>query len=234
MIYDSPSSIPVRSTITDRNLVQRAAYQDRRVLSADISALLLSAELTDLTRTELLVVAPIPGQMPLPAEVFAELRARNLTVRLLFTPGREPLAEPVAALARDGIALPAPVDLPYFLVVRDRAVVYLPHQDPVHPGNGRLTRIRSVVMGDSLATVFGLMWDTAVQRTRAARTTTARVDEGEELIRALGEGLTDDQAAATLHMSRRTFARRVSDMMHRLDANTRFQAGVHAARRGLV
>ncbi|QOC93344.1 helix-turn-helix transcriptional regulator [Micromonospora craniellae] len=203
------------------------------MLSADLSALLLSAELTDLTRTELLVVAPIPGQMPLPAEVFGELRARNLTVRLLFTPGREPLAEPVAALARDGIALRSPVDLPYFLVVRDRAVVYLPHQDPVNPGNGRLTRIRSVVMGDSLATVFGLMWDTAVQHTRAVRAA-PRVDEGEELVRALGEGLTDDQAAATLHMSRRTFARRVSDMMHRLDASTRFQAGVQAARRGLV
>ncbi|WBB56659.1 hypothetical protein [Verrucosispora sp. WMMD573] len=203
------------------------------MLSADISAVLLSAELVDLTRTELLVIAPALGQMPLPSGVFGELRARNLKVRVLFTPGGEPLADPVATLARDGVALPTPLHLPYFLVVRDRAVVYLPHQDPVRPSSDRLTRIRSVVMGDSLATVFGLMWDTALQRARSARTT-ARSDEGDDLIRALSEGLTDDQAAVTLHMSRRTFARRVSDMMHRLDASTRFQAGVHAARRGWI
>ncbi|GIJ79296.1 hypothetical protein SAMN05443287_11026 [Micromonospora phaseoli] len=213
--------------------MQRAAYQDRRVLGADISSVLLSAELTDLTRAELLVIAPASGPIPLPSAVFGALRARNVKVRVLFTPGREPLTDPVATLARDGIALPTPLDLPHFLVVRDRAVVYLPNQDPTHPGTGRLSRVRSVVMGDSLATVFGLMWDTALQRAQAARTT-ARIDEGEELMRALSDGLTDDQAAVMLHMSRRTFARRVSDMMHRLDASTRFQAGVHAARRGWI
>ncbi|GIJ27299.1 hypothetical protein Vqi01_24610 [Micromonospora qiuiae] len=222
-----------RSTITDRNLVQRAAYQDRRVLSAEISVSLLGAELADLTRAELLVIAPVPGQMPLPVEIFGSLRARNVKARVLYPAGKEPLAEPLATLARGGIALPAALQLPYFLVVRDRAVVYLPNQDPAHPRNGRLTRIRSVVMGDSLAMLFGLMWDTAAQRGRAGRTPD-QVDGGEELLHALSEGLTDDQAAVMLHMSKRTFARRVAEMMHRLNASTRFQAGVQAARRGWV
>lgn len=232
MTYEIAGYTPFRST-TDRTHVRRAADRERRVLGVDINTVLLAAEVSDLTRAELLIVAPVPAQVPLPTEVFDELRGRDVKVRVLFGSGTQPLTDPVATLAREGIALPAPLALPHFLLVRDRTAVYLPQQDPGRPGNGRLTRVHSVVMGDSLATAWGLMWDTASRRARHARTA-ATVDDGEELIRALSDGLTDDQAAATLHMSRRTFARRASEMMHRLHARTRFQAGVHAARRGWV
>lgn len=214
-------------------LVQRTAYQDRRAPSAEISTTLLGAELTELTREELFILAPVPRQVCLPLEVFGDLRARKVKVRLLYTVRHEPLGEPVATLARGGIALPTPLHLPYFLVVRDRAVVYLPHQDPRHPRSDRLTRVRSVVMGNSMAAAFTVIWENADERARAARITDG-LDRGEDLLHVLGDGLTDDRAAARLHMSKRTFARRVADMMDSLNAKTRFQAGVQAARRGWI
>ncbi|MFD2350432.1 LuxR C-terminal-related transcriptional regulator [Nonomuraea ferruginea] len=63
----------------------------------------------------------------------------------------------------------------------------------------------------------------------------AHEDEGQdEVLRALDDGLTDDRAAARLHLSKRTFARRVAGVMERLNATSRFQAGAEAVRRGWI
>lgn len=215
----------------DSTRMRPAAYRGRHAASDEISTDLLGAELSELTRTELIIVAPVPHQLRLPLEVFGDLRARRVEVRLLYTPSHEPLTDPVATLARGGIALPTR-RLPYFLVVRDRAVVYLPHQDPSNPRMDRLSRLRSVVMGRSIGAACTAIWEAAGERAQAARSADGIC--GEDLLRVLSDGVSDDRAAARLHMSRRTFARRVADMMRRLDANTRFQAGVRAARRGWI
>lgn len=228
-----PTGLAQRSTGTERCLLNRAAFQERRSPTTEISTALVGAELTELTREELFVLVPAPQRMPLPVELFDVLRARGVRVRLLHNTVREPLTGPIGALAGRGIALPTTLHLPYFLVVRDRAVVYQPHHDPGHPmATDRLTRVRSVVMASSMATAFTMIWETAARRAEAVRTDD--LDDGRDLLRVLGDGLTDDRAAARLHMSKRTFARRVAELMRRLDASTRFQAGVRAARRGWV
>lgn len=228
-------SLATRPSGSGSALLQRADHLDRHHPSnAEITTALLGAELTEFTRHELVILAPAPHHVCLPLEVFGFLRSRKVEVRVLYTANCDPLTDPVATLARGGIALPAPLDLPYFLVLRDRAVLYLPHQDSKRLDANRLTRLHSVVMGTCMAMAFNMVWETAFERQapRIARDNVA--GGGKDLLGVLSAGLTDDRAAERLHVSKRTFARRVADMMHLLNANTRFQAGVQAARRGWV
>ncbi|WP_103349454.1 helix-turn-helix transcriptional regulator [Amycolatopsis sp. CA-128772] len=54
------------------------------------------------------------------------------------------------------------------------------------------------------------------------------------ILRCLSAGLKDEQAARRLDISVRTYRRRVTALCDRLHASSRFEAGVAAARRGLV
>jgi DNA-binding NarL/FixJ family response regulator len=49
------------------------------------------------------------------------------------------------------------------------------------------------------------------------------------VFKLLGEGYTDASVAARLSMSVRTVRRTIADLTARLDATSRFQAGVNAA-----
>ena len=54
------------------------------------------------------------------------------------------------------------------------------------------------------------------------------------ILRCLSAGLKDEQAARRLEISVRTYRRRVTALCDRLDASSRFEAGMAAAKRGLV
>jgi len=54
------------------------------------------------------------------------------------------------------------------------------------------------------------------------------------ILRCLSAGLKDEQAARRLEISVRTYRRRVTALCDRLHASSRFEAGVAAAKRGLV
>ncbi|MDX3192766.1 LuxR C-terminal-related transcriptional regulator [Streptomyces sp. MN03-5084-2B] len=54
------------------------------------------------------------------------------------------------------------------------------------------------------------------------------------ILRCLSAGLKDEQAARRLEISVRTYRRRVTALCERLHASSRFEAGVVAAKRGLV
>jgi DNA-binding CsgD family transcriptional regulator len=222
-----------------RNFVRVAAHpahsDDCRSVAGELATGLLGAELEELTRTELIVVTPTSSGLHrmLPGDLFSRLLRRRLAVRILYAAGEEPHTPEFAELIRDGVALETIVNLPYLQVIRDRAVVYLPHQDPRHPMAERLARVRNVVMAGSLAVAFDAMWSMAVGQTRPDAG--GDIGDGQQkVLQVLSDGLTDDRAAVRLHMSKRTFARRVAMLMERLNANSRFQAGVQAARRGWV
>ncbi|HKT05044.1 MAG TPA: helix-turn-helix transcriptional regulator [Rugosimonospora sp.] len=55
-----------------------------------------------------------------------------------------------------------------------------------------------------------------------------------ETLRLLGTGLKDEAIARQLGVSMRTARRRISTLLTRLGAVSRFQAGAETARRGLV
>ncbi|MGI5418904.1 LuxR C-terminal-related transcriptional regulator [Actinomadura luteofluorescens] len=54
------------------------------------------------------------------------------------------------------------------------------------------------------------------------------------LLTLLAAGLKDEAVARHTGMGARTVSRHVARLLRTLNARTRFQAGVHAARRGLV
>jgi DNA-binding NarL/FixJ family response regulator len=53
-----------------------------------------------------------------------------------------------------------------------------------------------------------------------------------ELLRLLGTGLTDDTAGQRLGISSRTVQRHMASIMERLNATSRFEAGIKAAQQG--
>ncbi|GAB3740216.1 hypothetical protein GCM10027590_54620 [Nocardiopsis nanhaiensis] len=56
----------------------------------------------------------------------------------------------------------------------------------------------------------------------------------DQVLLCLAQGLKDEVAARRLDISVRTYRRYVADLLRRLDATSRFQAGYQVARRGLV
>jgi DNA-binding NarL/FixJ family response regulator len=59
-------------------------------------------------------------------------------------------------------------------------------------------------------------------------------DPARAVLRALGEGLTDEAASRRLGMSLRTYRRRVAALLTALEADSRFQAGLRAGELGLA
>ena len=200
------------------------------------SAALLGAELEELTRDELIALVPEPWLFDrmVPSGLFSKLLRQGLTVRVLHGPARPGDPAPFPALTRLGTAAPTTFSLPYPVIVRDRSVLYMPHPDPRHPMAGRLAPQAHVVAARSLAVAFDLAWAAACGQPPNSPPPGQVTAEQREILQVLSNGVTDDHAAAQLHMSRRTFARRVASLMDSLGATSRFQVGVQAARRGLV
>ena len=78
---------------------------------------------------------------------------------------------------------------------------------------------------------FELLWNRAVPMPELGDTPD-RDDERRMLLDQLAAGRRDEQIARTLGLGLRTVRRRVADLMVELGAETRFQAGVEAVRRG--
>jgi len=226
-------------TISERRLAEGSRQSDdllvpipdvRAVASADrAAASLLATELIDLTRSELLAVIPRSGRTYpfMPSPLVPQLLNRGIKVRVLHSFEEEWDTPAFAALERIGVMIRSTIALPNPVLIRDRSFLYVSHPDPGHPLSRQLIRVRNDVLARLLAVTFDAIWTAS-----AGRSDGAPAAELRHLAQALNEGLTDERAAARLHISKRTFARRIALMMHRLDADSRFQAGVQAARRG--
>lgn len=91
-----------------------------------------------------------------------------------------------------------------------------------------IVRQRGVV--EALAQWFEVLWERAV--VPALEPGAPRPDLRGFLLQQLAAGAHDEQIARTLGISLRTVRRRVAGLMSELGADSRFQAGVEAARRG--
>lgn len=96
---------------------------------------------------------------------------------------------------------------------------------------------------DALIGLFETKWARAIAVTASGDATTARSDASDaqgpsgderELLRLLLAGLKDEVIAKSLGLDVRTVRRRIARILDVLDANSRFQAGVQASRKGWV
>lgn len=125
----------------------------------------------------------------------------------------------------------APV-LPQRLVIIDRTQALVPI-DPTDTRKGALYVTEPGLLA-ALVGLFEQAWATAVPlgALRTQDPATGLTDTERELLQLLGSGLTDETAGQRLGMSTRTVRRHMAAILERLNATSRFEAGIKAAQKG--
>jgi DNA-binding CsgD family transcriptional regulator len=181
---------------------------------------------------EVLVARTTPRQ-PLGAfhDVHHDNLRRGVRYRVLFpdtartTPG---LSTQLGALALAGGEVRTLPTVPMDALVIDGSVAVLPSDR--HQGGLAMFQLSGVVTATS--ELFEHLWPLAVPLSTGSRPRPELSPREQELLSLLFAGSTDESAAARLGISVRTVRRTVSDIMNRLGARSRFQAGAKAADRG--
>lgn len=122
--------------------------------------------------------------------------------------------------------------LPHETILIDRRVMILAGRET---STGReYTVTTSQILVDGVHSLFRAIWDAAVDLETYLRSDVPHLDaDGRMILEALGSGLTDESAAKRLGVSLRTYRRRVAELMAKLEAHSRFQAGLRAGELGL-
>ena len=131
------------------------------------------------------------------------------------------------AEAGEEVRLIADVPTRMFVIGRTHAVL----PEPLGFVDEPRTLVRQTGVVEALLLLFDMMWDRAAPLPGREEPLTP-VDERRFLLQQLAAGQHDEQIARRLGLSLRTVRRRVADLMTELGADSRFQAGVEAGRRG--
>ncbi|CAL9340813.1 hypothetical protein SUDANB95_00263 [Actinosynnema sp. ALI-1.44] len=185
----------------------------------------VDAVLASATR-EVLVLST-GGSVGLFGRVDRDNLRRGVRYRVLV-PDSARLSGGVAGLAAAGAEVRTEAAVPMDALVVDGTTALLPG-----PRAGMAAfRLPSVVAATTA--LFDRMWPVAVPLVpvEAVEHREALSPRERDLLALLWSGATDDSAAARLGISVRTVRRMVSDIMNRLGARSRFQAGAKAADRG--
>jgi DNA-binding CsgD family transcriptional regulator len=119
-------------------------------------------------------------------------------------------------------------DLPVKLIIGDdHAALLVP--EPALGLDGALVVHASGLL-NALSGVFETLWTLGVPVTASDGAQLS--DRDRTILTLMAAGVTDDAIARRLRLSRRTVVRRITALLDRLGATTRFQAGVQAANRG--
>lgn len=158
--------------------------------------------------------------------------ARGVPVRSVYE--RAALLQPdkleeVRGLVAAGEQAGTVADLPFKLALVDRRWALLPLATGAELSGALLVRPSPLL--DALVQTFDAQWAQSIPVPTPDRQPDA---DHFELLTLLAAGMTDDGIARHLGISARTVQRRVSALMAGLSAGNRFQAGVQAARRGLL
>jgi DNA-binding CsgD family transcriptional regulator/sugar-specific transcriptional regulator TrmB len=153
----------------------------------------------------------------------------------LATPEALADARDLAARGERGRVL---AGVPLKLVITDRRTAMVPF--------ARTTEQETMVLHastllDGLVTLFEMLWERATPLWPAGAPAPVGGESGlglsaedEQLLALAASGLTDQAIARRLGKAQRTVERRMQRIMALLSAKTRFQAGLQAARRGIL
>lgn len=182
----------------------------------------------------------LPGD-PLAPEVLEDAAAHDLAMldrgvrlRMLYTRRQvddAPMLEYMSLMRRAGARIRIADTLPHRLLIFDRTVSFLP-VEPRRPASGALV-VREPAITANLVMLFESLWAGArdlEEALRVARPAASELDRS--VLMLISSGVKDEAAARQLGISDRTYRRHVADILARLGASSRFQAGVEAVRRG--
>ncbi|MEV4820600.1 LuxR family transcriptional regulator [Micromonospora sp. NPDC049275] len=201
------------------------------------------ARLEDLTRgarVECVSLNPRNAQTPdakaASAGLNEQMLARGVQVRCIYQEScrNEPaLVSYTHWLTALGGHLRTVSTVPMLAIVYDREVALL----PLDPGNSRrgALEVRSPGVVAAVLALFAQLWSSAVPFGEAAPVDANGLDpQNRQMLELLAGGQTDEMASRKLGVSLRTARRMAADLMERLQARSRFQAGAEAARRGWI
>lgn len=141
-----------------------------------------------------------------------------------------------AEAAQHGVQVRFIGDVPMRMIVFDRGAGLV----PTHPsGNGKSALLlRGEALTACLLLSFEQLWATAEPAIGVAEPPSGQpgsiepTDLDRTLLKLMRMGIKDEAIARRLKVSVRTVRRQIADLMTRLEAGTRFEAGVQAAFRG--
>jgi DNA-binding CsgD family transcriptional regulator/sugar-specific transcriptional regulator TrmB len=184
----------------------------------------------------LMPVTGLPEQMLRDAwPLDADLLRRRVAMRSLYLEAIRNDA-PLVSYARDLQAAGADVrtsaTLPQRLFVSDRRTAVVPLDPGVRGVGAAVVSAPGVIA--SLLELFETVWRNAAPLDvgNPVDAETGLSDTERTLLSLLADGATDETVAKKLGVSLRTVRRIMADLMQRLDAGSRFEAGIKAAKRG--
>lgn len=191
------------------------------------------ADVALLARTEVRRLEPVP-LLDEELETQADVTRRVIYERgALDDPAVLQRVERRQLRGEDVRLLPRP---PARVVLADDTLGFIVLDDTPERARGVLVHPSPLLT--TLGTVFDVLWDRAIPldaRDATTRDAAWRIsDDDAALLRLLAAGLKDQAIARHLGIGLRTVVRRIGNLSRALDAETRFQAGLQAARRGLL
>ncbi|MFD0899531.1 LuxR C-terminal-related transcriptional regulator [Actinomadura sediminis] len=174
-----------------------------------------------------------------PNEIERERISDGVEYRVIYAPEALAIPEKLELARLDsGLGERARVlrDPPAKLIIVDDEMALMPLRGD-EPGITAL--IRPSTLLDVLIGVFDSCWEQATpfhgDHEPGTRDVWPRLSDADmHLLTLLAAGLKDEAVARHTGMGPRTVSRHVARLLRTLNARTRFQAGVHAARRGLI
>lgn len=121
-------------------------------------------------------------------------------------------------------------ELPTRMFIIGTTHVVLP--EPLGFADEPRSLVRQPGLVQALTLWFEVLWERAAPLPEVGGLPTDHADRDRFLLEQLARGARDEHIARTLGLSIRTVRRRVADLMTELGADSRFQAGVEAVRRG--
>ncbi|ROS79146.1 helix-turn-helix domain-containing protein [Cellulomonas sp. PhB143] len=189
--------------------------------------------------SEVLAFDTPPYVTPDPDDAAAEeaLLDRGVAVRAAYAAevvGSPERVAVTAALVRRGERARVVPEVPLKMIVVDRRVAVVPLTAGPEGARSTAIVVRQSRLCDALVELFEAVWARGTPLFAApASAGPEGLDESlRGLLPLLAAGLKDEAIARQLGLSERTVRRRVADLVARLGATSRFQAGVQAVRRG--
>ncbi|MFB4285498.1 hypothetical protein ACBJ59_60300 [Nonomuraea sp. MTCD27] len=176
------------------------------------------------------------------AETFLTLVARGVTVRIICQHRNRAdvgTRMRMKRLTDAGAAIYTVSHVPRSAIVFDRSLVVLFGVDDAEPGESdvieaNVARVHNQGIAQFFLDLFNHLWETATPLVGIEFGYADVADDLQQSIAALmAKGYTDEVVARKLGMSVRSCRRHIATMMRDLDATSRFQAGVQAARKFL-
>jgi DNA-binding NarL/FixJ family response regulator len=162
--------------------------------------------------------------------------AAGFSVRKLLSPvalaDEEARAHLRQVAGRGAVVRISGSQLPHETIMIDRRVMILAGREAA--GGREYTVTTSKTLVDGVHSLFLAIWEAALDLEAYLRSDVPHLDaDGRMVLEALASGLTDASAARRLGVSLRTYRRRVAELMAKLEADSRFQAGLRAGELGL-